>query len=312
LFPTGWLPWDTHQHLSFIGTYIVQTQRSQAEGSFLASWQEWMQGDFLLIVCSIAATVFNLAVGWWRRKQLLLALLAASYWLLLIRGGVVFPFYFIPLIALTGLNTAFALNTLLGWAGKLVRLDGVRVVLMLGVIAALVPYELAHAGADFTQHPASAQTDAMTWIRQNVPHNDFIIINSYLYMDLHEVGGLSVGDGAPYTHAEVYINVDTDPALYQQVLQSNWDRIDYIVADSEVENYIKGIGHTNPGDLLYQAYTHSIMREKFQAMDQGVPFAIKVFEVQHKLPPATVTMAPHTRPIALDAYARRNFAPWVV
>ena len=75
---------------------------------------------------------------------------------------------------------------------------------------------------------------ALGWVRANVPHNSFIVINSYLYVDLRVPGGQGIGDGAPYPHAEVYWNVAGDPELHVQALQNNPDRIDYIVADSEM------------------------------------------------------------------------------
>src|SRR5258708_8746988 len=241
LFPYSWhLPWDHHEHLSLIATFIGQTQRGGTAGNdFANNWKTWTSGDFVLMVCSVAATAFNLIVGWWKRKQLLLALLAISFWLLLIRGGVVFSFYIIPLIPLVAINTAFAINTIMSWLGKLLHFDLIRAILVLGVIAVIVPYDVQNSTIVFTQHPTSAQTQAMTWIRANIPHNDFVVINSYLYMDMREPGGTAVSDGATYPYANVYQNAATDPTIAQAILNNNWDRIDYIVADSEMKNDIE-------------------------------------------------------------------------
>ncbi|MBV9257579.1 MAG: glycosyltransferase family 39 protein, partial [Ktedonobacteraceae bacterium] len=141
LFPYSWhLPWDTHDHLSMIQTFLDQGQRGQNEGSFKASWETWLIGDQLFMLVGVAAVAFNLFIGWWYRKQLLFSLLTLSYWLLLIRGGVVLSFYLIPLIPLTAINIAMALNTIASWIIKVVRLDFIRVVLLLGVVVALLPY----------------------------------------------------------------------------------------------------------------------------------------------------------------------------
>ncbi len=288
LFPYSWhLPWDTHDHLSMIQTFLDQGQRGQSEGSLIGSWETWLSGDKLFMLAGLATVIFNLFSGWWYRKQLLFSLLALSYWVLLIRGGVVLSFYIIPLIPLTAINAAMALNTIVSWIIKVVRLDFIRVVLLLGVVAALIPYDIHAAGPVYTQHPASVETDAMNWVRDNIPRNDFVIINSYLYTDMHEPGGEAVGDGAIFPYANVYVNVATDPELYNTILQENWDRIDYIVADSEVLSYINSISatSTDPAHILRQALDHSILRTEFKTADHADQFAIDIYQVQHKLPP---------------------------
>ena len=291
LFPTGWLPWDTHAHLSMITTYLGQAERGQNQGGSIAgSVAAWAQADTVFMILSVAATIFNLIAGWWNRKLMLLSLMSISFWVLLLRGGVVFPFYIIPLIPLVALNSAMAINTIMSWIGKLVRLDLVRALLVFGVIVALVPYDAMNVGIIFTQHPTSAQNQALTWVRENVPHTDFIVINSYLYTDLHAQGGAGVGNGAIYPHAEVYQNVATDPTIHNHVLQNNWDRIDYIVADSEMLQDIKG--NAVQMKIIGDALSHSILRAEFRADDHSLQIVIQVFQVQHKIPPPVVQTAP--------------------
>jgi len=280
LFPSGWLPWDHSDHLSLLGTLIGQTKRTQTEGSFASSFSNWLYGDNVVIIGSSIATAFNLLMGWRNRKHLLVALLALSFWLLLIRGGVVLSFYLIPLIPLLAINIAMAVHTIMNWVGKRVRFDAVRVVLILGVIAAIIPYDVLRSGIIFTQHPTSAQTEAITWVRQHVPHNDFIVINSYLYMDLRESNGAGVGDGATYPYAHVYQNVASDPAIKDVLLAKNWDRIDYIVADSEMLNDIRADKATF--QIIDDALNASILRAEFRAKDHDHDLVIQVFEVKHK------------------------------
>ncbi|TMC20350.1 MAG: phospholipid carrier-dependent glycosyltransferase, partial [Chloroflexi bacterium] len=118
LFPAGLLPWDHHPHLSMLDTFFQQAERGQNEGSFSVSWAAWTGGDLLLIVFSIGAPIFNLVMGWWNRRRLLLSLLAISYWALLVRGGVIFPFYIIPLLPLVAFNAASAIHTVCQLIGK--------------------------------------------------------------------------------------------------------------------------------------------------------------------------------------------------
>jgi len=287
LFPYSWhLPWDTHPHLSMLDTLVGQAQRGQVGGSFQASWEIWIENDPLIIILSIVFPLFNLVYGWWNRKHLMLSLMAIIFWLLLVRGGQVLSFYILPLIPLAALNMALALNTVMGWLGKLVRFDLVRVALLIVVIAIVLPYDIKAIGFRFYQHPTSAQQDAMVWVRNHVSHNAFIVINSYLYVDLQLPGGQGTGDGAPYPHAEVYWNVAFDPELHDRTLQKNWDRIDYIVADSEMLNDIKTYG--SGMNLIKQAYQHSVLRAEFRADDHNLQIVVQVYQVIHQYTPPTV------------------------
>lgn len=327
LFPYAWhLPWDTHNHLSLLDTFVGQAQRGEANGSFIDSWNTWLDADIFFIICSIAAPAFNLVYGVWNRRHLLLyvllslppfiffidrrmrtnlrlrevapapdrllmlSLFAICFWLLLVRGGQVLSFYIIPLIPLVALNTAMALNTILGWPGKLVRLDAVRAVLLIIAVAAIIPFDMKEIGFRFYQHPTSAQEQAMVWVRNNVPHNAFIVINSYLYLDLRVPGGQGIGDGAPYPHAEVYWNVAYDPELYHQALENNWDRIDYIVADSEMLRDIRTYG--GGMDIINQALNHSVLRADFRTDDHNLQIVVQVYQVIHKFPSPNVYQSP--------------------
>jgi 4-amino-4-deoxy-L-arabinose transferase-like glycosyltransferase len=315
-FPYSWhLPWDTHPHLSMLDTFVGQAQRGQTGGSFIYSWVTWLDNDTFFIVCSIAAPLFNLVYGLWNRKylllslppfkslkrksrktapvpdrHLLLSLLAISFWILLIRGGQVLSFYIIPLIPLVALNVAMALNTILGWLGKLVHFDVVRAVLLIIVIAAIIPYDIKATGFRFYQHPTSAQQQALVWVRTHVQHNAFIVINSYLYLDLRVPAGQGIGDAAPYPHAEVYWNVAYDPELHQQALQSNWDRIDYIVADSEMLRDIQTYG--GEMEIINTALQHSILRAEFRADDHNLQIVVQAWQVIHQNPSPNVYSGP--------------------
>lgn len=287
LFPYEWhLPWDTHQHLSMLDTLLTQVQRGKNENTIADSWVIWWAGDKFLMICSIVTVAFNLIVGWWNRKQLLMGLLALSFWLLLIRGGVVLSFYLIPLIPLIAMNAAFAINTVMNWIGKLVHFDLVRAVLVLGIIAVIVPYDVQLATFPFTQSPTTAQTQTMAWVRTHIPRNDFVVINSYLYLDMRQPGGAAVGDGAVFPFAHVYFNVGTDPAINKAILAGNWDRIDYIIADSEMFNDITRDPVTYK--IIDDALHHAIPVATFSAADHGSNLVITIYQVRHLYSPPIV------------------------
>jgi Dolichyl-phosphate-mannose-protein mannosyltransferase len=326
LFPYAWhLPWDNHIHLSMLDTFVGQAQRSQSNGSFSQSWEAWIGLDQIFVLCSIAAPLFNLLYGLmtrWRLllyvplslpvirssneafrksliardaeripdRHLLVSLLAISFWMLLIRGGQVLSFYIIPLIPLVAMNVAIALNTILSWLGKVLRFDVVRAVLLIAIMLVLIPYDVMAMGGILYQHPTSAQQQAIVWVREHVPHNSFIVINSYMYLDLRVPGGQGVGDGATYPHAEVYWNVAGDPELHQQALDNNPDRIDYIVADSEMLHDIQTTG--GDMDIIKDALQKSVLRAEFRADDQNLQIVIQVWQVIHTNPSPNVYANP--------------------
>jgi hypothetical protein len=230
----------------------------------------------------VAATAFNLVTGWWKRNQLFLPLFAVFYWAFLLRGGVVLTFYVIVLIPLVALNAAVAANTMMTWARKLVPVELVGTLLILGIAAGVAANDLQRSGNEFTQHPTSAQTQSMTWIRNNVPRNAVVVINSYLYMDLRQPGGEGVGAGATYPYAHVYWNIAYDPELHDGLLQNNWDRIDYIVADSEMLHDITTVG--GPMLLTDTALRHSFLRQEFRADDNDRQIVISIYQVIHRQP----------------------------
>ncbi len=295
LFPYSWrLPWDTRAHLSLIGTFIGQAARSQSNGSFAESWAIWIDNDPFIIIISLTVPAFNLVYGWWNRKHLMAALLLLSYWGLLARGGQTLSFYIIPIIPLTAINVALAVNTILTWLVKVVRFDVVRAVLLVVAVAAVVPFDIKQTGFRFYQHPTSAQEQAITWIRQNVPRDAFIVTNSYPYLDLRLPGGQGVGDGAPFLHAEVYWSVAYDPVLYKNTLQNNWDRIDYIVADSEMLTDFKtfpskGCAEDSSNcNIINQAMQHVVLRAQFSADDHNSKIITYIYQVIHKNAQPTV------------------------
>ncbi len=130
----------------------------------------------------------------------------------------------------------------------------------------------------------------MVWVRNHVPRSAMIVINSYLYMDLREPDGQGVGGGAAYPYAHVYWNVAYDPELHDLLLQGNWDRIDYLVLDSEMLHDIKVSG--GPMMSLNTALQHSILRAEFRTDDTENQIVISIYQVIHKQAPPKLSQVP--------------------
>ncbi|HEY6407767.1 MAG TPA: glycosyltransferase family 39 protein, partial [Ktedonobacteraceae bacterium] len=279
LLPTGVLPWDQHAHLNLFSTYIGQIQRGQNQGNVRVAWNAWTGLDHYLVMLSLAAMLFNLVAGWWNRKLLLLSLLAISFSLLFLRNGVIFPFYIIPLLPLSAMNIAAAITVSTRWISKIMRFELLQVALIFLFIAGTIVYDAQYSKTIYTTNLTSPQINALAWVRNNVPHNAVVVINSYFFADLHEEGGAGVGDGALYPYAHVYWNVAFDPEIHDTLLRNDWNRIDYIVTDSLMFNDIE---HLHGGmELVNAALQHASLVADYMPYPSDHNDAIQIYQVNH-------------------------------
>lgn len=279
LLPTGVLPWDNHAHPSLIATLITQITQPAQGGDLSTSWATWKSFDSPFIFASIAAVVINLIMGWWNRLQWVLAFLALSFWLFLLHGGTIYPFYIVPLLPLMALNIAVAINAPLKWLTTHKGFDLARALLIFMFIGALIPYNMQFAAPAYSLHPTTAQTNALFWIQDNVPHNAVVITDSTFYTDLHEAGGEGVASGATYLNAHIYWNVSLDPQIHGGLLHENWGAIDYIVVDTRMLHDIKTLGSSML--LLDRALHHAILRVEYRSDNSGQPEDIQIYQVIH-------------------------------
>jgi 4-amino-4-deoxy-L-arabinose transferase-like glycosyltransferase len=275
LFPTGFLPWDHHQHPSLLATIFQQAQYSFTAGSFATSWDTWKQNDLLLLIASGIAIGINLVTGWANRMYWLLALLAVSFWAFLLLSGNVYPYTIIPLIPLMAINIAIAINAPLKWLCQYIGFDLVRALLIFSLIGAFVPSMIQYTQPALAQNETVAQSNALYWIHNNIPHNAVVIINSYLYTDLHE----SSEQGAAFPNAHLYWNAALDPEVRDGLLHDDWNKIDYIVVDAQMLHDIAAPG--GPMLLLDRAIHHAILRVTYQTDTHTADSTIQIYQVVH-------------------------------
>ena len=282
LLPTGWLPWDQHQHTSLVATYLGQVQRGQSQGSILSSFLAWTYLDYFFVFFSIATTLFNLIAGWWNRKYLLISLFALSYWVLFMRNGVTFPFYIIPLLPFCAINIALAIHLIVKWLASVMRVQMLSVFLVFLFLLGTITYDAQHTQTIFTLNLTSPQTRALAWIRTNIPRNASVIINSYYYADLHQSGGDGVGNGAIYPYANIYWNVAFDPEIHDKLLNGDWNNVDYLVTDAPMLYDIQHLGGAM--DFLNIALQHSSLLAAFRINKDDIQNAILIYKVNHTTP----------------------------
>jgi hypothetical protein len=276
LLPTGALPWDDHPHPSLWEGIIANIQSAQKNSDFGLTWHIWIQYELPFFIASTIAIGINLFVGSRSPLHAFLALLLISFWAFLLITGFISTSYLVIFFPLMALNVAIAVNALLKWPSNRFGFDLVRVILIFGLIGILIPYRIQHAQTLMTQDATNPQTSALNWIRSNLPANSAIIVDSYLYADLHEPEG-PTGKDYPRTH--IYWNVVLDPDVRFKALKDNWQNIDYIILDAQMQKDIR----TRPSDmsLLDQALNHATLIQTFNAANLDPSAAVQIYQVKN-------------------------------
>ena len=259
---------------SLIVSFLLKTQPSLASQQSSAIWQTWLQTDLLFIAAGTAAMMVNILGGTVNRFQRLSALLGVTFWVVLIVNNVWYPYSIVPLLPFLALNIALAVNTPLRWLTRHIGFDLARVVLLFAMVGLLVASDLQYAQLLLAPNGSQPQQQAMTWVRDNVPHNAVIITNSYLYADLLDPQGMAVGGGTPFTKAQIYTNAVLDPAVAQGQLHERWQNIDFLVVDAGM---LKEIRTDRRFTLLNEALHHATLRVAFGSDQNGTQ--IQIYQV---------------------------------
>jgi hypothetical protein len=116
----------------------------------------------------------------------------------------------------------------------------------------------------------TTQKEAIQWVQTHVPTCDSIIIDPYMWTDLHDIPNKP---NVEYTYAHNYWQAELDPAILTKVFHNDWHNVDYIVATPG----LLFDAHYYHLKLVEDALAHSTQVASFNASD----WQINVFQV-HK------------------------------
>jgi hypothetical protein len=105
---------------------------------------------------------------------------------------------------------------------------------------------------------AVAQQQAVEWVETHLPARSMIIIDEYMYTDLHDIAGLPPSKS--YAGAHYYWKVQEDPAIRDDVFHDNWHTIDYVITTIQMLTDAKMSDMT----LVREAIAHSIPIAHFE------------------------------------------------
>ena len=98
------------------------------------------------------------------------------------------------------------------------------------------------------------QEEAVSWVRRNLPHDSRIVIDDYMWYDLHSPAG-----SASFPNAIYYWNVEYDPWLRRRVLADNWRNVDYVITTPQMYHDVA----QQPFPVVATAIRHSVLVREF-------------------------------------------------
>lgn len=277
LFPTGTLLGGTTPHVSLLGTLEYQASRGSDGGVlnlnsiFWGTTRDWIRQAPGLVVGGTVAALLAILAFRWNRLLGILGLATLSLWAFMARGGIVIGFYLVPMLPLLALDVGVVLGLagvgvrrLLAGRGILGRLIAYTtcIAIVAGCFASLaVGYtdpQLGFASDHFVlwnNDQAAAQRQSIRWVFQHLSPSDNIIIDNYMWTDLHDPA-----DGQkPYRYANWHWKVDLDPAIRNNVFHGNWRTADYVITTPQMLSDI----HTGHLTIVAAAIKHSTIIAHF-------------------------------------------------
>jgi 4-amino-4-deoxy-L-arabinose transferase-like glycosyltransferase len=272
LFPTGTWLGGSAPHVSLIEGVFFQATRGHDGGVlnfnslFWIMTRYWIEDDPVIVVGGTCAAVIAMLLIKWRRIAGIMGLCSLCFWLYFMRGGEVIRFYLVPLLPLLALNLGLFLWILSKGIGNLLvrhsptfrhALQSIVFLLcMIGLMATTawpslnVGYRSSDVGdtnnplIEWNGTQADAQMSAIDWVRQHIPPQSHMVIDMYMWPDLHDYG---------FKNAHYYWKVETDPAIRDKVFHNDWHNFDYIIVSPQMSIDIK----TQNMTLIAKAIEHA-------------------------------------------------------
>ncbi len=268
-------------HVSLIGSILFQMSRGNTasfldpSSDFMLMVQDWIIRDGTFIITATISVVLLALLSLFRKSKApyytFLTLTSLLYIIFLIRGGIVINLYvipFIPILALTisivsveiGNGFAWIWKTLHEkvphhstlWTRRILNETIVSGTLVYIILSASLWYGLGVEKKFLYADEVSNQKSAIAWIKNNLPEQSDIIIDSIMLVELRDPNYINE---KKFMNAEWFYKVSRDPAIRFEKYNDNWKTLDYVALTHEM---LKQIGDFNVSDIVLDAYKNSL------------------------------------------------------
>lgn len=236
-FPSGTFLGGTQEHVSLLGTMKFQAARGEVpiwdmKSSFWEMTNSWNNDDPSILFLGAIATIYSLILSIRSKAARIISGLAISYWAFLLRGGLVLEFYIIPLIPLVSLAMAYMAHSIAMFFWKM-KLPPMRLYATLPILACILylavlvfNYSSNVRSGKFDiyrSNETTAQIEAVNWVLSRNQPNAFYAIDNYAYLDLN------YRNNNNFKNAEYYWKVDGDKDIKTDILNDDYNNIDYVL-----------------------------------------------------------------------------------
>ncbi len=239
LFKPGTLLGGSSPHVSLVCSVEWQASRGR-NGGLLAPGSEfwnttlgWAHSEPLLVIGGSAAAL--LACTALRRNAIAcsIGIAVLSLWVFLGRGATVSPFYLLPLLPLLALCIALVLGSAATALRTRFGLPASAPLVGLAVAAAALLLVVGYQRSEralWTGDPVDGQIAAVGWVRHHLPPSSRIVIDDYMWSELHVPPA-----GAPaFRDAQYYWEVGEDPKVQRQDFGDSWRRVQYVISTPQM------------------------------------------------------------------------------
>lgn len=255
LFPSGFLG-DNSDHVSLLGTLQLQFGRGRdlpfwdKESDFMLNFIEWMNRDFLTIILGSISTLAAIVLSLRHKSARVLSVFVMLFFIFLMRGKTVIDFYIVPTIPFLGLTIGLAMPVVTEYLEKYLKLPAKKIMTVFTI--AILFILLGISRNVFYLNETAPQVAAISWIKDNLNEDDFIVIDCYSYVDLHEQR--FEGDKT-FKNADWFWKLQSDPEIRDDKYNNDWRNVEYIALSHEM---LKQTKLDNTQNYLDSALTNSI------------------------------------------------------
>jgi endo-1,4-beta-D-glucanase Y/4-amino-4-deoxy-L-arabinose transferase-like glycosyltransferase len=247
IIKTEFLPSPTGEKVSLLGGILFQLTRESGthfweQGSSIrTNMESWLVLDEMALYMVVAGVIAAIVLTVFEKRYRFFGIATILYVLFLIRGGIVFNFYILPLLPFIAISIVASMELVYRtvpakFTGKKL-ISTLFLVLFIGsFIAFFIPGIHRYLTVDETTN----QMEALRWIKNNLPEDAFILMDVYGMTELRDPNFVNE---KIFRNADWYFKVSKDPAIRFEKYRDDWRNFDYVLISHE---------------MLYQASLHQL------------------------------------------------------
>jgi endo-1,4-beta-D-glucanase Y len=228
----------SNDKVSLISTILFHSKRGNnitfylPNSDFMNMINEWSKKDNIYTYMMFYSTILMGLLLFFRKiniKYKLIFLFQIFYVLFLIRGGIVFEFYIIPMFSIISISIPLVLDLISKFFDHYLihNLKIFKYILITTLVGVVI-----FSRVDMFKHPVIFTKDenlniklAIDWIRDKIPADKKILIDNSNWLDLKKNSNFN-----EYDYAHWYWKTELDSFVRKKNYNSDWRNVDYAAA----------------------------------------------------------------------------------